>query len=237
MLLLYQYFYLEGIHNDGVNNLIFRRVHTLENSNVLIKGDNKYAVLGMGGVIKNIAWDKSLSHTIAVYFFENEAKNIESNSALLTLSFTPVIIVCSDRLYHILSKLPTAMNKLVINIRDKIENIIKSITNYIVKFNNAIYCFSLKDYKKWCARCIVISAGELVFIKYFMDGKCRDEIIAISKLSWQRIYAMKKSIKEKTGARTDIELYYILNSISLYISMLNAKIVSIGEYKVKGNIQ
>lgn len=204
----------------------------MENSNILIKGDNKYAVLGMGEVIKSIVWDKYLPHAIAVYFFENESKNIESNSALLTLSFTPVIIVCSERLYHILSKLPTTMNKLVVNIRDKIENIITSITNYIVKFSNAIYFYSLKDYKKWCANCIAISAGELVFINYFMNGKCLDEIISISELSWQRIYAIKKSIKVKTGARTDIELYCILNSISLYISMLNMKVVNIGEYEV-----
>lgn len=206
----------------------------MEDSSIIIKGDNKYAILGMRRAIKNIKLEKPLLHTLAVYFFDDEVKNIDSNFAILNLSFSPIVIVCSERLNNILRKLPTTMNKLFISLRDSVESIIESISTYISKFSNVISIVSLKDYKKWCSTCLEISAGELIFIKHFMKGSNLSDISSITKLSWQRIYAIKKNIKRKTGARTDNELYIILNSISLYISMLNTKIVSTDELEAWG---
>lgn len=206
----------------------------MEDSSIIIKGDNKYAILGMRRAIQNIKLEKPLLHTLAVYFFDDEVKNIDSNFAILNLSFSPIVIVCSERLHNILRKLPTTMNKLFISLRDSVESIIESISNYISKFSNVISIVSLKDYKKWCSTCLEISAGELIFIKLFMKGSNLSDISSITKLSWQRIYAIKKNIKRKTGARTDNELYIILNSISLYISMLNTKIVSTDELEAWG---
>lgn len=206
----------------------------MEDSSIIIKGDNKYAILGMRRAIKNIKLEKPLLHTLAVYFFDDEVKNIDSNFAILNLSFSPIVIVCSERLHNILRKLPTTMNKLFISLRDSVESIIESISTYISKFSNVISIVSLKDYKKWCSTCLEISAGELIFIKHFMKGSNLSDISSITKLSWQRIYAIKKNIKRKTGARTDNELYIILNSISLYISMLNTKIVSTDELEAWG---
>lgn len=194
----------------------------MNESNLIVKGENKYAVLGGYNIIKNFIENNASSKQISMYVFDDEAGGIDTSHALLTLSFTPIIIICSERLYYVLHKLPTTINKLVISMNEKVDVILDKITRYIVQFSN-VFNYSL--FKDWCSSCLVISPRELQFIKYFLEGKGKHEMITTSNLSCQRIYSIKRSIMDKLGAKTESDLYSILRSLTFYISMLNMKLV------------
>lgn len=190
--------------------------------NLIVKGENKYAVLGGYSIAKNFIKNNASSKQISIYVFDDEAGGLDTSHALLTLSFTPIIIICSERLYYVLRKLPTTMNKLVISMNEKVDIIIEKITKYIMQFSNV---FNYSFFREWCSSCLVISPRELQFIKYFLEGKGTHEMIMTSNLSWQRIYSIKRSIMDKVGAKTESDLYSILRSLIFYISMLNMKSV------------
>ncbi|WP_041689739.1 hypothetical protein [Enterobacter sp. 638] len=190
----------------------------MKKMNLVVKGKNKYAVLGGYSIIQRLDYSSLPTAKISIYFFDDGANDIDTNYALFALSFTPVIIICSERLHYVLCKLPTAMNKLVISMRDNIEVIVDKITCYLIQFNNV---FNYSIFKLWCVKSLVISPREMQFIRHFIDGKCHYEIVICTSLSWQRIYAIKRSLMTKIGAKTENEMFIILKSITFFISMLN----------------
>lgn len=190
--------------------------------NLIVRGENKYAVLGGYSIAKNLIENNASSKQVFLYVLDGEAAGLDTSHALLTLSFTPIIIICSERLYYVLRKLPTTSNKLIISMNEKVDIIVDKITRYITQFCNV---FNYPLFREWCSSCLVLSPRELQFIKCFLEGKDAHEMIILYNLSWQRIYSIKRSIMDKVGAKSESDLFSILRSLIFYISMLNMKSV------------